>query len=197
MLFHPVKSVPPPPPPSFLPPTLPRRPCEGPQLYSLSHGEEEYAEMRKKKIRWNEKGNDRVRRVEREVTPRSRGAFLDSATGCSLRMPFGSHLQCFKQTRLSSFSKIKEPVWKDVTLYYYNRQKFFRLVGLACASQFIFWGWMAYFLISLKRDKSQEKILDVSSSSNLGASWKIVRFVMVGINEQYSCVFFVSSEKWA
>lgn len=37
---------------------------------------------------------------------------------------------------------------------------------------------MAYFLISLKRDKSQEKILDVSSSSNLGASWKIVRFVM-------------------
>ena len=115
--------------------------------------------------------------------------------GCSLSIPFGSDLQCFKQTRLSSFSKIKEPAWKDVTLYYYNRQKFFRLVGLACASQFIFWGWMAYFLISLKRDRSQGKILDVSSSSNLGTSWKIVRFVMVSINKQYSSALSVYSEK--
>ena len=97
-------------------------------------------------------------------------------------MPSGSPLQCFKQTRLSSYAKIKESAWKDVTLYYYNRQKFFRLVGLACASQFIFWGWMAYFLISLKRERSQEKIFDVSSSSNPGASWKIIRFVMVSLN---------------
>lgn len=107
--------------------------------------------------------------------------FLISVHKRKVPLSFLRHVRCFKcfkQTRLSSFSKIKEPVWKDVTLYYYNRQKFFRLVGLACASQFIFWGWMAYFLISLKRDKSQEKILDVSSSSNLGASWKIVRFVM-------------------
>ena len=115
--------------------------------------------------------------------------------GCSLSIPFGSYLQCFKQTRLSSFSKIKEPAWKDVTLYYYNRQKFFRLVGLACASQVIFWGWMAYFLISLKRDRSQGKILDVSSSSNLGTSWKIVRFVMVSINKQCSSALSVYSEK--
>lgn len=107
--------------------------------------------------------------------------FLISVHKRKVPLSFLRHVRCFKcfkQTRLSSFSKIKEPVWKDVTLYYYNRQKFFRLVGLACASQFIFWGWMAYFLISLKRDKGQEKILDVSSSSNLGASWKIVRFVM-------------------
>lgn len=107
--------------------------------------------------------------------------FLISVHKRKVPLSFLRHVRCFKcfkQTRLSSFSKIKEPVWKDVTLYYYNRQKFFRLVGLACASQFIFWGWMAYFLISLKRDKSQEKILDVSSSSNLGVSWKIVRFVM-------------------
>lgn len=107
--------------------------------------------------------------------------FLISVHKRKVPLSFLRHVRCFKcfkQTRLSSFSKIKEPVWKDVTLYYYNRQKFFRLVGLACTSQFIFWGWMAYFLISLKRDKSQEKILDVSSSSNLGVSWKIVRFVM-------------------
>lgn len=106
--------------------------------------------------------------------------------GCSLSMPFGSHLQCLKKTRLSlsSYAKNKEPAWKDVTLYYYNRQKFFRLVGLACASQFIFWGWMAYILISLKQERSQKKILDVSSSSlNPGVSWKIARFVMVSINQ--------------
>jgi len=99
----------------------------------------------------------------------------------SLSKPFGSYLQCLKKARLSSYAKNKEPAWKDVTLYYYNRQKFFRLVGLACASQFIFWGWMAYFLISLKRERRQEKIPDVSSS-NPGVSWKIVRFVMVSIN---------------
>lgn len=94
-----------------------------------------------------------------------------------------SHLKGFKKARLSSYTKDKEPAWKDVTLYYYNRQKFFRLVGLACASQFIFWGWMAYFLISLERKRSQEKMLgESSSSSNPGASWKIVRFVMVSIN---------------
>lgn len=73
---------------------------------------------------------------------------------------------------------------KDVTLYYYNRQKFFRLVGLACASQFVFWAWMAYFqlsrvqfadLLNLESEKSQGKILDVSSKP--GYTWKIVRFV--------------------
>ena len=40
---------------------------------------------------------------------------------------------------------------------------------------------MAYFLISLKRGRSQEKILDLSSASDTGISWKIVRFVMVSI----------------
>lgn len=100
---------------------------------------------------------------------------------CSLSMPFCSHLQCLKKARLSSYTKNKESTWKDVTLYYYNRQKFFRLVGLACATQFIFWSWMAYFLISLERKRSQEKILEVPS--NPGVSWKIVRFVMVSIKE--------------
>ncbi|KAL9989084.1 hypothetical protein ACROYT_G003593 [Oculina patagonica] len=93
-------------------------------------------------------------------------------------------LQCLKKSRLSSYTKKKEPAWKDVTLYYYNRQKFFRLVGLACASQFIFWAWMVYFqlsrmkladLLNLESKRSQGKILDVSS--NPGVSWKIVRFV--------------------
>ena len=75
---------------------------------------------------------------------------------------------------------------RDITLYYYNRQRFFRLVGLACASQFVFWSWMAYFQLSklhfadlLNREskKTQEKILDVSSKP--GVSWKIVRFLEV------------------
>lgn len=81
---------------------------------------------------------------------------------------------------------------KDVTLYYYNRQKFFRLVGLACTSQFVFWSWMAYFqlsklhfadLLNLESRRTQGKILDVSSKP--GMSWKILRFLEVG--EKY-CV---------
>ena len=81
---------------------------------------------------------------------------------------------------------------KDVTLYYYNRQKFFRLVGLACASQFVFWSWMAYFqlsklhfadLLNLESRRTQRKILDVSSKP--GMSWRILRFLEVG--EKY-CV---------
>ena len=126
---------------------------------------------------------DRVKRVEGVL--RGRVAAHSLCTywyrHCSVRC---SHLQCLKKASLSSYTKNKEPAWKDVTLYDYNRQKFFRLVGLACASQFIFWGWMAYFLISLERRRSQEKVLGVSSSSsNPGASWKIVRFVMVSINQ--------------
>ncbi|XP_020603614.1 transmembrane protein 223-like isoform X3 [Orbicella faveolata] len=110
--------------------------------------------------------------------------FLISVHQRKIPFSFLRHVRCFKclkKTRLSlsSYAKNKEPAWKDVTLYYYNRQKFFRLVGLACASQFIFWGWMAYILISLKQERSQKKILDVSSSSsNPGVSWKIARFVM-------------------
>jgi len=108
--------------------------------------------------------------------------FLISVHQRKIPFSFLRHVRkfkCLKKARLSSYTKNREPAWKDVTLYYYNRQKFFRLVGLACASQFIFWGWMAYFLISLERRRSQEKVLGVSSSSsNPGASWKIVRFVM-------------------
>lgn len=59
-------------------------------------------------------------------------------------------------------------------------------MGLACASQFVFWAWMAYFqlsrvqfadLLNVESKKSQEKILDVSSKP--GVSWKVVRFVEV------------------
>lgn len=88
------------------------------------------------------------------------------------------------KAKLSSHPRKKDTPVKEVTLYYYNRQKFFRLVGLACASQFVFWAWMAYFqlsrvqfadLLNLESKKSQEKILDVSSKQ--GISWKVVRFV--------------------
>lgn len=97
------------------------------------------------------------------------------------------YVRCLKnlrEVRLSSYAKKKETDIKDVTLYYYNRQKFFRLVGFACASQFIFWSWMAYFnlsqvkladLVNLKRNRSQNEILDVTSKSK--GSWKIVRFM--------------------
>lgn len=92
--------------------------------------------------------------------------------------------KCSRIARLSSKTKKKETAVRDITLYYYNRQRFFRLVGLACASQFVFWSWMAYFQLSklhfadlLNREskKTQEKILDVSSKP--GVSWKIVRFL--------------------
>lgn len=105
-------------------------------------------------------------------------------------MPFGSHLQCLKNVKFSSYTKKKEPAVKDVTLYYYNRQRFFRLVGLACASQFIFWAWMAYFQLSrikladvlnLDSKRSQGEILDVSSNPEV--SWKIVRFVEVSFKD--------------
>ena len=85
-------------------------------------------------------------------------------------------LQNLREVRLSSCAKKKETDIKDVTLYYYNRQKFFRLVGFACASQFIFWSWMAYFnlsqvkladLVNLKRNRSQDEILDVTSKSKV------------------------------
>ena len=97
-----------------------------------------------------------------------------------------NHLQCSRVTRLSSRAEGKKTAARDVTLYYYNRQRFFRLVGLACASQFVFWSWMAYFQLSklhfadlLNREsrKTQQKILDVSSKP--GISWKIVRFLEV------------------
>ncbi|XP_074607170.1 transmembrane protein 223-like [Acropora palmata] len=93
-------------------------------------------------------------------------------------------LECSRVTRLSSRAEGKKTAARDVTLYYYNRQRFFRLVGLACASQFVFWSWMAYFQLSklnfadlLNREsrKTQQKILDVSSKP--GISWKIVRFL--------------------
>jgi len=91
-----------------------------------------------------------------------------------------------KKAGLSSHVKKTDTAVKDVTLYYCNRQKFFRLVGLACASQFVFWAWMAYFqlsrvqfadLLNLESKKTQEKILDVSSKP--GITWKMVRFVEV------------------
>ncbi|KAJ7360360.1 hypothetical protein OS493_016992 [Desmophyllum pertusum] len=93
-------------------------------------------------------------------------------------------LKYLKKARLSSSAKKKETAWKNVTLYYYNRQKFFCLVGLACTSQFIFWAWMAYFqfsrikladLVNLESKRSQGEILDVSSKP--GVSWKIFRFI--------------------
>lgn len=93
-------------------------------------------------------------------------------------------LECFRKARLSSHTKKTETAVKDVTLYYYNRQKFFRLIGLACASQFVFWSWMAYFqfsklhfvdLMNRESKKTQEKILDVSSKP--GVMWKIVRYI--------------------
>ena len=102
-------------------------------------------------------------------------------------------LQNLREVRLSSYAKKKETDIKDVTLYYYNRQKFFRLVGFACASQFIFWSWMAYFnlsqvkladLVNLKRNRSQDEILDVTSKSK--GSWKIVRFMEVSYNYPHS-----------
>lgn len=94
------------------------------------------------------------------------------------------YLQNLRKARFSSFAKKKETDVKDVTLYYYNRQKFFRLVGLACASQFIFWSWMAYFnisqvklvdLVNLERNRNQDEFLDVATRA--GGSWKIVRFM--------------------
>jgi len=94
------------------------------------------------------------------------------------------YLKCLKKAGLSSHVKKTDTAVKDVTLYYCNRQKFFRLVGLACASQFVFWAWMAYFqlsrvqfadLLNLESKKTQEKILDVSSKP--GITWKMVRFV--------------------
>ena len=87
-------------------------------------------------------------------------------------------------------AKNKQPLVKDVTLYYHDRRKFFRLVGLACASQFVFWAWMAYCQISriklsdlrdLGNKKGRGDILDVSSRS--GISWKIFRFIEVGSSE--------------
>lgn len=99
---------------------------------------------------------------------------------------FSLYFKLLHKAKLSSHPRNKETPVKEVTLYYYDRQKFFRLVGLACASQFVFWAWMAYFqlsrvqfayLLNLESKKSQEKILDVSSKP--GVSWKVVRFVEV------------------
>ena len=99
---------------------------------------------------------------------------------------FSLYFKLLHKAKLSSHPRKKDTPVKEVTLYYYNRQKFFRLVGLACASQFVFWAWMAYFqlsrvqfadLLNLESKKSQEKILDVSSKP--GVSWKVVRFVEV------------------
>ena len=99
---------------------------------------------------------------------------------------FSLYFKLFHKAKLSSHPRKKDALVREVTLYYYNRQKFFRLVGLACASQFVFWAWMAYFqlsrvqfadLLNLESKKSQEKILDVSSKP--GVSWKVVRFVEV------------------
>lgn len=99
---------------------------------------------------------------------------------------FSLYFKLFHKAKLSSQPRKKDALVKEVTLYYYNRQKFFRLVGLACASQFVFWAWMAYFqlsrvqfadLLNLESKKSQEKILDVSSKR--GVSWKVVRFMEV------------------
>ena len=42
-------------------------------------------------------------------------------------------------------SCLRTSVSEDVTLYFHDRRSFFRLVGLASASQCVFWLYLAHF----------------------------------------------------
>lgn len=41
--------------------------------------------------------------------------------------------------------RARTTISKDATLYYYDRRKYFRIVGLASCSQSVFWIYLAYF----------------------------------------------------
>lgn len=80
-------------------------------------------------------------------------------------------------TLYSSSSRMN--IAKDVTLYYHDRRKFFRLVGLASAGQLVFWIYLAYFQYSKRKlfenlpRKNEDPSLDLSRPRT-GYVWKIV-----------------------
>lgn len=74
--------------------------------------------------------------------------------------------QCFK----SLASSARTSVTKDATLYYHDRRRFFRLVGLASAGQFVFWVYLAYF------QYSKEKLFQHISKRNEDLSFELRRY---------------------
>ncbi|KXJ18692.1 transmembrane protein 223 [Exaiptasia diaphana] len=76
--------------------------------------------------------------------------------------------------------RARTTISKDATLYYYDRRKFFRLVGLASCSQSVFWIYLAYFQYTTRPQimagmAEREKMM--SSERSESKIWKVVQLI--------------------
>lgn len=80
--------------------------------------------------------------------------------GVGLRLGGGSrgwaYLGCpggrFWDRRLQGSFPLDATVPRDVLLFEHERPRFFRLLGLFCAGQFLFWAYLAHFAFRSLRD---------------------------------------------
>ncbi|XP_031574038.1 transmembrane protein 223-like, partial [Actinia tenebrosa] len=97
----------------------------------------------------------------------------------------GSALSAIKKKIIQHTTRLyqtRTTVVKDATIFYHDRRKFFRLVGIASSSQFVFWIYLAHFQYTTRPQllaglAEKEKTKEIDSFKSESKAWKIVAYI--------------------